>query len=396
MLTIQQLAQKYQQEMIDDRRHLHQNPELGGAEEQTVQFIAQTLRQLGLTPKTDYSQHACSAVLEGRPGKKVILLRADIDALPIQEQSGLPFASGKAGVMHACGHDFHTAALLGAARMLCDIKEQFRGRVKFCFQPAEEVKGIGACIMVQDGILENPPVDFVLGAHVTPSLPVGTVTGEAGPASAFPDSFSIAIEGVGCHGSAPHNGRDPIRAAVAAYHMIGDVSARIDALEPHLIQVCAINAGSAYNIVPGSAALGGTVRTLTPQSRQRCKEGIEAVCRAIEQSYGVRCKMTGFGPATPPVVNDPAYAPRALASLGKVAAQIVSHNADRLGGEDFSFYQQTGVPGYFVRYGVAGDDPATQHPLHSPQFCPDERGIAIGAMIYAQMALDYLNDAESR
>ena len=392
MNRVQQLAQQYKDEMIQTRRHLHAHPELGGKEEQTTAFITHRLRQIGLLPNTNYSQYGCTALLEGMPGGKVIMLRADIDALPIREDTGLPFASQNEGVMHACGHDVHTAALLGAAHILWDMRKELKGSVKFCFQPAEEVKGIGACIMVKDGVLENPKVDFVMGAHVTPSLPVGTVTGEPGPSSAYPDSFSLTITGVGCHGSAPQNGKDPIRAAVAAYGMINDLTARIDALEPHLIQVCAFNAGSAYNIIPGTATLGGTVRTLTPESREICHQGILQVCRAVEQAYGVRCEMSGFGPATPPVVNDPDYTPRALESLRKVIpGQIVARNADQLGGEDFSFYEQTGIPGFFVRYGVNNGQEATGYPLHNARFSPDEEAILIGAMAYAQVAIDYLN-----
>ena len=222
MATVKELAEKYAEEMVADRRHIHQNPELGGKEEATAAYIAQRLRQIGIEPNIQWSQHACTALLTGRPGGKVVMLRADIDALPIQEDTGLAFASRNPGVMHACGHDIHTAALLGAARILYEMRDELKGTVKFCFQPAEEIKGIGACIMVQEGVLENPKVDYVVGAHVTPSLPLGTVTAEPGPSSAYPDSFSIDITGVGCHASAPHNGKEPIRAAVAAYHMIGE------------------------------------------------------------------------------------------------------------------------------------------------------------------------------
>lgn len=391
MSNIKELAARYTDEMIATRRHLHRHPELGGKEEKTVAYIADRLRDIGLVPNTNYSQHACSAVLEGKKGGKVIMLRADIDALPIKEESGVLFASENEGVMHACGHDVHTSALLGAARILWDMRDELNGSVKFCFQPAEEIKGIGACIMVEDGILENPKVDFVMGAHVTPSLPVGTVTAEAGPASAYPDSFSLTVTGVGCHGSAPQNGKDPIRAAVVAYGMINDLTAKIDALEPHLIQVCALNAGSVFNIIPATATLGGTVRTLTPKSRELCRQGLLQVCRAVEEGYGVKCELSGFGAATPPVVNDPAYAPLGQASLRKVAPRMVTFNADLLGGEDFSFYEQTGIPGFFVRYGVSNEDEATHFPLHSPRFCPDESAIPLAASIYAQVALDYLN-----
>lgn len=395
MNPVQTLAEKYSADMKQFRRHIHQHPELGGKEESTIAYIAEKLKEMGLEPNCNYSEHACTALIKGSGQGKVILLRADIDALAIQEDTGLPFASRNDGVMHACGHDCHTASLLGAALILRDLRDQFPGTVKLCFQPAEEVKGLGACNLVEEGVLKDPDVDFVMGIHVTPSLPVGSVSCESGPVTAYPDFFTITIHGKSCHGSAPSTGKDPIRAAVAAYQMINDLSSRIDMLEPHVIQICTFRTDTtATNIVPNTTTIGGTVRTLTPESRQLCISGVEQICRAVESCYGVTCELKGFGPATPPVVNDPGYTPKAKDSVRKIiTGDFVAHNADQLGGEDFSFYQQTGIPGFFVRSGAANTDSATHYPLHSAKFCPDEAVIAVDAAMYAQVALDYLKDA---
>lgn len=393
MSVVQDLAVKYETEMIAHRRYLHQNPELSGREKETTKYIAQKLQEMGLEVNTNYSQEGCTALIAGDPAGKVILLRADIDALPIHEESGLPFSSRNEGVMHACGHDFHTSSLLGAARILTQMKDQLKGTVKLCFQPAEEVKDIGACIMVRDGVLENPKVDLVMGAHVSVYLPVGSVGCEPGPVSAFPDAFSITFHGKGCHGSAPEMGKDPIRAAVAAYHLINDVSSRISSMEPHILQICTFHAGgNSFNIVPDTATLGGTVRTLTPESREICKEGIEAACRSVSENYGVSYEMTGFGQATPPVVNNVKLTPKVHQSLRKVIpGEVATETLGKLGGEDFSFFEQTGIPGIFVNYGVSNENETTHAPLHNAKFCPDERAIIIGAMAYAQVALDYLS-----
>lgn len=393
MFVIQDLAKQYESEMIAHRRHLHRHPELSGHEKQTTSYIVENLREMGLEPNTSYSQQGCTALIHGDPAGKVIMLRADIDALPIKEESGLPFSSQNDGVMHACGHDFHTSSLLGAARILTQMKDRLKGTVKLCFQPAEEVKGVGACVMVQDGVLEDPKVDLVMGAHVSVYLPVGSVGCEPGPVSAFPDAFSITFQGKGCHGSAPEMGKDPIRAAIAAYHLINDVPSRISSMEPHILQVCTFHAGGgSFNIVPDTATLGGTVRTLTPESRKICKEGIEAACRAVCESYGITYEITGFGQVTPPVVNDVKLAPKVHQSLRKVVpGEIVTETPGKLGGEDFSFFEQTGIPGIFVNYGVSSEDKETHAPLHNAKFCPDEKAIAVGAMVYAQIAIDYLN-----
>ena len=393
MATIQELAKKYEQEMVANRRYLHAHPEIGGTEENTTAFVMEKLKEMGLAPYRLDGLTGCVAVLEGGKGPgNVIMLRADIDALPVKEMTGLPFASENEGIMHACGHDFHTSSLLGAARILTEIKDELKGTVKFCFQPAEEVKGKGACEMMEKGILENPKVDFLFGAHVSPLIPVGTLCCEPGPESAYPDFFNIVIHGKGCHGSQPHQGKDPIRAAVAIYHMLSDLSLNINMLEPHVIQVCKLQAGTAYNIVPDEAVIGGTVRTLTPEIRQLCKDGLAKIVAAVEANYGVTCEMTGMGVATPPVVNHEKYTPRVHNSFRKfITTDIVTKTEGKMGGEDFSFFQQTGVPGVFVNYGVASPDtPGSDRPLHNPGFSPDEGGIVIGAMCYAQVAVDYL------
>jgi amidohydrolase len=390
MKSIIELAQKYEPNMIAYRRHLHQHPELGGNEIHTVEFIVKQLKEMGLETNTGYSQHGVTAMIGNNTGKTV-MLRGDIDALPIKEEADVPFKSLNEGVMHACGHDIHTSALLGAAKILTEIKDELKGNVKLCFQPAEEVKDQGACICVKDGVLESPRVDFVVGLHVNPSVPVGMVSLEPGPVTSFPDGFRLKFIGVPTHGSMPDKGKDPILPAVMAYQMINSIQKHISAMEPSVVQVTLFRGGQTENIVPTECEIGGTTRTLTKETREYVKSGILGIAEHISEIYSVSYEFNGFTSLTCPVVNYPPYVPAAKKCCeGLIPGGFYEEPLYKLGGEDFSYFTKE-IPGLYFNLGTHNDNPNTMFPVHNSYFNPDERSIAIGALIYASVAKSYLN-----
>ena len=394
MTTIKEIAKKVEQEVIDIRRTIHANPELAGTEKCTAELIANELRKIGLETKTDYYQYCVTAVMEGNPDGKCILLRADIDALPIQEESGVPFASKNPGIMHACGHDCHAASLLGAAKILVQMKDQINGKVKFIFQPAEEVKDKGANICVDEGVMEDPHVDFAFGTHISSKFPVGSVSVEAGPISSFPDPFRIKIHGVSSHGSEPYKAIDALQAGNTFYNMVAGLVQKINAMEPHVIQINYMHAGTATNICPDLCEIGGTCRTLTPQARELVRSKLIAFLDGISAMYGTTYEFSGFDSTTYPVVNDEKMTPFVIESIKKVIPGDVLPVPGKLGGEDFSCYTLYGVPGVFVHVGTNNDDPRTHAPGHNCKLLVDEGALTYASQIYAQVAIDYLAQEE--
>lgn len=390
MLKTWELALSSRERLIQFRRELHQHPELSGQEVHTSARVFQELEKLGIEVKTGYAVTGLQGMLWGNPpGGRTILLRADMDALQMEELGGCAYRSQIPGAAHTCGHDAHTAALLGAAVILTEMKEQLRGNVKFCFQPAEEGVG-GADLMVKDGILENPKVDYAVGMHVDPSMPVGSVCVEPGPISAYPDFFKITITGKGGHGAFPSRSNDPILPATQAYSMIHALQKRVSPLEPSVIQICMFQAGSAQAIIPDSAVLGGTVRTQHAHNRDIIRTGIENICACLRDLYGVECVLEYRGHSFP-VTNTPAMVPGVRQSIAPIfEGGFLSSDTLSIGGEDFCFYCPH-TPTTFFLAGCANDQPATHFPLHSPYFELDEEVILRGAAAYAQIALDYLD-----
>lgn len=389
--TVKEIAAAIEDDIIQMRRTIHRNPELGGHEKETVEYIAKELKAVGLEPKTDYSQHCVTTTICGDPNGKTIMLRADIDALPIREESGVAFSSQNDGIMHACGHDCHTASLLGAAKILSQLKEQLKGTVKFIFQPAEEVKEQGASICVAEGVMENPHVDFVVGTHINSSYPTGSVAIEPGPVTSYPDAFCITFHGKAAHGSAPHLAIDALQAGVAAYNMIAGLPQKISGMEPHVIQVCYFKADSAPNICADTCSLGGTSRTLTPESRALVRQKLIGIAQAVCSAYGTEYEFSGFDSKTLPVVNDAHYTAKVAETVSAIIPGKIYSVADKLGGEDFSYYLQNGCPGVFVYIGTNSEDPQTHTPLHNGKLVIDERALTYEAQIYAQVALDFLS-----
>ena len=401
-------AQSLQQKVVDWRRDIHQNPELGNRETRTAALVADHLRALGLDPQTGIATTGVTAVLKGgKPGPR-IALRADMDALPVTEATGLPFASKATttfngetvGVMHACGHDAHTSVLMGVAEALVAMRDELPGEVLFIFQPAEEgppdgEKG-GAEEMLAQGIFEDFRPEAVFGLHVFSTLQAGQIGVRSGPTMAASDRFNIVVKGRQTHGSRPWGGVDPI---VAAADIIGTaqtvVSRRQDISRlPVVLSFGAIRGGVRFNIIPDNVELVGTIRSFDEDMRQAVFADLANVAEKVAAAHGatVEAKVPDIE-GTPVTANDPALTARMRPSLEKVAGegQLVDMPLN-MGAEDFSYYARE-VPAVFFFVGAtpAGQDPATAPSNHSPEFFLDESALDLGLRAMLQLALDYLH-----
>ena len=391
MTKIQELAKEQAQKQIDIRRQIHAHPELGSQEVETGDLIEKELTAMGVEVRRGYATTGLVGLIHGEKGPgKTILMRADMDALPMEELGNCPYRSKNSGVAHMCGHDSHTAALIGAARILSQLRSEFAGTVKLCFQPAEEASTGGAQAMVQEGILESPHVDFAIGIHVSPSKPVGFAAIEPGPITSYPDFFSFVFKGKGGHGSFPSKCNDPILPMVAAYQMIQGISKRVSPLEPAVIQVCALNAGSAAAVIPDSAKGMGTVRTLHEHNRNIIKAELERIVKQVAEIYQVEYEFDYRGRCFP-VYNDPNMVPKVQESVkGIFEKGFFTDEAMKIGGEDYCFISKN-VPSVFLNVGSSDGTPRTQYPLHNPYFDLDEAVIEKSSAAFATIAMDYLN-----
>lgn len=377
------------------RRTLHQHPEMGGAEETTAALITGVLESLGLETTTHVAGHGVVAVIEGGHPGPTVCLRADMDALGIQDEKRVPYRSRIANTAHACGHDAHVACGLGAAILLTHLAPHLPGRIKLLFQPAEEQIGHGANEMVAAGVMENPKVEAIFGLHCQPHLHVGEVGICHGVMMAAGDFFTIEIEGRSGHAARPHEAIDTVLVAaqaVCALHEI--IPRRISPHTPTVLTVGAIHAGISANVIPGHATLSGTVRTLSNDARLRVHEVMEEVLDGVTRAMGAHFCLD-YQVGAPPVINDPALTDLLAAAAGRVVgdAGVIELTEPSMGGEDFSCYQQL-APGSYFRLGTANDDPATHHPLHHACFDLDEGALPLGAQILAQAAWEYLQGQE--
>lgn len=400
-------ASALQARVVDWRRDFHQHPELGNRETRTAARVAGHLRSLGLEPTTGVAHTGVTAVLKGgRPGPR-IALRADMDALPVTEQTGLPFASTATatyrgettGVMHACGHDAHVAILMGVAEALVGMREQLAGEVLFVFQPAEEGppdgEDGGASMMLAEGIFRDFRPEAVFGLHVFSTLQAGQLGVRGGPLMAASDRFAIKVTGRQTHGSRPWGGIDPI---VAAADLIGSaqsiVSRRTDiSALPAVVTFGAIKGGIRYNIIPDSVELVGTIRTFDEGVRNDIFADLKNVAEHVAAAHGATVHaQVPDTTGNPVTVNDPALTARLLPSLQAVAgAGNVVETPLNMGAEDFAYYAKE-VPAmfFFVGATAAGKDPATAPSNHSPQFDLDESALDLGLRALLQVSLDYL------
>ena len=391
-MNIRETIQKHQEAILADRRYLHAHPELSGQEVNTAAYIAEKLREMGLEPQTGVGGHGVVALIRGRGPGKCVGLRADIDALPIRETTGLPYASQNPGVMHACGHDTHTAALLGAARALCDLRDQFDGCVKLVFQPSEEnVLSSGAAKMIADGVLENPKVDAMFGQHIWPDFESGTVAIRNGSMMASSDRLNITIKGKASHGSTPDSGIDAIAAAaqvISALQTI--VSRQVSPLDSAVVTIGTIHGGDRYNVIADTVKLEGTCRNLNPLVRNKMEDRIRAIVEGVCAGMGAQGTLEyirGYSPT----VNSPELFPLALEAIHEVVGEentIIPENS-ALGGEDFSFYCEK-VPSVLFWTGL-NTPGAEVFPLHNGNLNPDEGCISVAAQVLTTAAIKFLN-----
>ncbi|MDR2795535.1 MAG: amidohydrolase [Spirochaetaceae bacterium] len=389
MLTgeIKLRIEKYYPRGVELRRHIHQYPELSGREVETAGLVADTLREAGIEVRTGIGGNGVLGIVRGGKPGKTVLLRADMDALELNEAADVPYKSKKPGIMHACGHDGHTAALLMAGMVLNDLKDRLPGTVKLMFQPAEETTG-GAERMIEAGILEDPSVDAAFGCHLWGDAEEGTVLVKAGPVMASPDEFRITIKGSGGHGGMPHLAVDPVSlAAQVILQFQTIVSRRKNPLEPAVLSVCMIRGGYTHNVIPETVDMMGTIRTFNEGMRDFIPCEMEKVLRGITSAAGASYTFN-VTKRFLPLVNDAA----ATALVRKAAEEVLGpdnvHEAvASMGGEDFAYIAKN-VPASFFFVGIAREGKAVPH--HSPHFRWDEGALRVAAACLCQTAVDFL------
>src|SRR3989449_7014488 len=385
-------ARKIESEIIKTRREIHKKPELAYQEKARAKLVADQLRALGLEVKTGVGGTGVLAILRGVKTGKVVALRADMDALPIEEMTDVDFKSKVKGVMHACGHDTHVAMLLGTAKLLAGHREELAGTVKFLFQPAEEQGGKGgAKPMIQDGVMENPKVDFVFGLHIDGNEKSGVFGFRGGPIMAAPDSFVIRVIGRGGHGSEPHRTIDPVYVAAQVIIAIQGVSSRmINPIQPFVISIGSVHSGTKENIIPDEAVLQGTIRTLDEKTRKRAKAKVEEVAKGVCRAFGAKAEVEFEKDAYPVTVNDEKVTDQAMKILSKMPGTRVKVRALQLGGEDFSRFLHE-APGTFYFLGTKNPAKGCIYPNHSPRFKVDEDVLKFGTASLAQLAIEFTN-----
>ena len=390
MSLLLEQVDEYESEIIKIRRKIHSNPELAYAESETAQLVANRLRALGVKTLTGVGGTGVLGVLKGSRAGKVVGLRADMDALPVEEMVDVPFKSKNKGIMHACGHDAHVAMLLGAAMLLTKNRNQLSGTVKFFFQPAEEdgARG-GAKPMIEAGVMTNPTVNYVFGLHIVPNFPSKTFASREGPLMAAPDVFEIKIHGKGGHGSAPNLTVDPIYVAAQVINALQAISSRmLDQIQPFVLSVCNLHSGSSHNIIPNDATLEGTIRTLDQKIRIKAKKDIIQICKMISKTCGAQCEVR-FKPDTYPVtVNNQKVTERVAKSLKEIQGTHTVRCDPVLASEDFSRFLQK-APGTFYFLGTGNPRKQCIYPNHSPQFQVDEDVLKYGSVSLAKLAMEF-------
>ncbi|MCR9262933.1 MAG: amidohydrolase [Flavobacteriaceae bacterium] len=396
--------QAIESKVIEWRRDIHQNPELSNREFKTAEKIAEHLKSLGIEVETGVAHTGVVGLLKGKKSGKVVALRADIDALPVTERNDLPFKSTvkseflgtEVGVMHACGHDTHTAILMGVAEVLSKNKDKIKGTVKFIFQPAEEgappgEEG-GAKLMVKEGVLQNPDVDAIFGLHINSQTPINTIKYKPGGALASAQRFTINVKGKQTHGSQPWAGIDPIMISAKIIDGLQTIISRETNLtnEAAVISVGKITSGVRFNIIPESAEMIGTIRTLDYDMQKHINKRMEEMVPAIAKAYGAEATIE-ITTSTAITFNDLDLTAQMSPTLEKVAGKenVTIHKAIT-GAEDFSYFQEK-VPGMFFLLGGMTPGTTESFPHHTPDFKIDDSGLLLGVKTMTQLTLDYLN-----
>ena len=368
------------------RRDLHLIPETAYTEKKTADYVTRCLKTLELEVQTGIAQYGVVGVMDtGKPGK-TLLIRSDMDALPITEETGLEFASGHAGAMHACGHDGHMSMVLGAATVLSKIKDHLKGTIKFIFQPAEEGPG-GAKPMIEQGVMENPPVDYAIGCHLWPDIAEGTIGVKAGPLMAAMDRFDLRIIGRGGHGAMPHLCVDALDVGTQVVNALQRiVSRQMHPLQPSVVTVGSFHAGSTFNVIAGEAELSGTTRTFDRDIWNTWPERLDKIIGGVCQAMGASYELN-YTQGYPPLLNDADMAQVVATCAAKVVGQEnVIEPASTMGGEDMAFYLEKSK-GCFFFLGVGREGGA---PIHTSRFDFNEDVLLLGIETYCQVALDLL------
>ncbi|RMG67408.1 MAG: amidohydrolase [Bacteroidetes bacterium] len=391
---IQDMAATLHPEVVGWRRHLHSHPELSFEERETAAYVQAQLEALGLEVQTGIGGHGLVALLRGTagPSDRVLALRADMDALPITEANEVPYCSQNPGVMHACGHDAHTASLLGTVRILSDLRDQFAGTVKFLFQPAEERLPGGASLMIQDGALQAPEVEAILGQHVQPYLDAGKIGVRSGMYMASADEIHLRVIGKGGHAAHPAHFIDPVMITAQMLVSLQQVISRSDPRIPAILSFGRVEALGATNIIPEEVKVAGTLRCLDETKRHAALEQIRRIVHQVAEMYGGRAELDlklGY----PVLHNDEALTARSRARIADYVGEENVVDLDIwMAAEDFAWYTQE-IPGCFYRLGTRNEARGIIHGLHTPRFDIDEDALALSTGLMAWLAIQELQGA---
>ncbi len=388
---IKSLAQAYKQEVIDLRRHLHSHPELSFKEFQTAAFVAEKLKEIGITEIESKATTGWSALIKGKnPDKKVVALRADMDALPIIEANEVPYKSQNPGVMHACGHDAHTASLLGAAKILNQVRDQFEGTIKLIFQPGEEIIPGGASLMIKDKVLENPRPQYILGQHVMPMIPAGKVGFRSGLYMASADELYLTIKGKGGHGAMPETFIDPVLISAHLLVALQQIVSRVaNPKIPSVLSFGRVEALGATNIIPNEVKIQGTFRTLDEAWRAKAHEKMRQIAEGIVEGMGGQLDFE-IRKGYPFLKNNPELTARSVdAARDYLGAENVLDLDIWMAAEDFAYFSQE-IDGCFYRLGTRNEARGITSGVHTPTFDIEEEALEIGSGLMAWLAVSEL------
>src|SRR5665213_659900 len=384
---IHQLAKQYAPETIDIRRHLHAHPELSYKEFKTSAYVQEKLRHLGIPFEVKATTGVVGTIRGKNPDKRVIALRADMDALPILEENAVSYKSQNNGVMHACGHDAHTSILLGASKILNELKEEWEGTVKLIFQPGEEKNPGGASLMIKAGVLENPKPDSIFALHVHPGLEIGKLSFRGGMVMASADEIYISVKSKGGHAAAPHLTVDTILAASQLVVNLQQVVSRMNnPFNPSVLSITSFQGGNTTNVIPSEVKLMGTFRAMNEEWRFKAHDLIKNICQKTGEISGAQIDVE-IDVGYPFVVNDIKLTETAKLKAGELIGHLkVEETEMRMGAEDFAFYSHL-IPACFFRLGVSNIEKNITSGVHTPTFNIDENAIEIGMSIMAWLAI---------
>ena len=385
---IQSLAEEIYEPVLEMRHHIHANPELSFEEEKTALFVKNTLDELGIKTETNIAGHGVVGYIEGKKqgNHKVLALRADMDALPILEANEVPYKSKNPGVMHACGHDVHTSSLLGTARILSQITDDFAGTIKLVFQPAEEKLPGGASLMIKAGVLENPKVDAILGQHVQPFLDCGKIGIRSGMYMASADEIYMRVKGKGGHAAQPANFIDPVMIASQILVTMQQVVSRSDPRTPSILSFGKVVANGATNIIPDEVYIEGTFRTMNETWRTEAHRKMQSIANAIAEGLGGKVELD-IQKGYPVLYNDEKLAVQTRSSIAEYMGEENVVDIDLwMAAEDFAWYTQE-IPGCFYRLGTRNEAKGIVHGVHTPQFNIDEDALRISTGLMAWLAV---------